>query len=148
MANEEEKKSPTKWIVLGCSGCLVVFLVFFALMFGTLWIATSGPVKVIDAQLGALNEGDLQKAYGTCSQGFKNATSFEKFKAFVEANPKVFKSKSSSFTKRNISGNQGTVPTTSTGTLRVRYCACCDRRRFGTITWTFGMPLRKRSASA
>jgi hypothetical protein len=115
MSNGEEKKSPTKWIVLGCGGCLVVFLVFFALMFGTVWIATSGPVKVIDAQLAALNEGDLQKAYDFCSQGFKNATSFEKFKAFVEANPQVFKSKDSSFTKRNISGNQGTFRGTITG---------------------------------
>ena len=104
-----------KWIVLGCGGCLLVFLVFFALMFGTVWIATSGPVKVIDAQLAALNEGDLQKAYDHCSQGFRNATSFEKFKAFVEANPKVFKSKSSSFTNRNISGNQGTFRGTITG---------------------------------
>ena len=63
---------------------MIVCIIFFAIIFGTAWFATAGPLKVIEAQLAALNAGDYQTAYGYCSKGFKDVTSFDQFRGLCE----------------------------------------------------------------
>lgn len=121
-AEAPPKKSNRKWWFIGC-GCLLLLCILASvgaafLGFGgmKLFQSITAPVGPIKAQLAAVDSGDLSKAYNDyTSKGFRDATSFDQFKQIVDANPQIFKSKSSSFNNVKIENGQAVVKGTITG---------------------------------
>ncbi|RJQ32251.1 MAG: DUF4864 domain-containing protein [Actinobacteria bacterium] len=117
---QEPPKNNYKWWIIGGCGCLLILCIIAAVaasFLGYFGIKTlQAPVAPIKGQLKAINDGNIEKAYNDyCSTGFKKATTFDQFKAVVEANPSIFQSKSSSFTDVSIKNQVATVKGTITG---------------------------------
>lgn len=76
---------------------------------------TESLVDTVDNQLEALRDHDIDKAYLTyTSREFKNTTSIEQFRDFLEAFPVFLENQSAHFTERSISHNIGTLKGTLT----------------------------------
>jgi hypothetical protein len=116
---EPPKKSNKKWWIIGGCGCLTLLIltgiaVAAIIIFGVKSI--QAPVAPIKSQLAAINNRDLNKAYyDYTSKNFKTVISFNQFKAIIESNPQIFKSKDSSFTDVSIKNGFATVKGTITG---------------------------------
>ena len=96
-----------KYILIAVGGCLVLLLFAGAVGFFVYYIfqLTSDPLKVVNEQLTALREDDLEKAYSYCSTGFKQITNYDNFGSFVRGNPHLQNSKE--FKSYNRSIEQG-----------------------------------------
>lgn len=85
---------------------------------------TGEPVKVVRAQLDAINRNDYQAAYQYCSGAFRQNTSPEEFAAYVESNP-VMRTSDSTFGERSINNGVASIKGTLTGrngqVVTVRY---------------------------
>lgn len=96
-----------KYALIAGGGCLL--LMFFAAAVGFfiyyIFQITGDPLKVVNQQLAAVRDNDLEKAYSFCSIGFKQITNFQNFQSFVQGNAH-FKS-SKEFTSYNRSIEQG-----------------------------------------
>lgn len=92
-----------------------IFVVLFGSIFAFVWSLTGEPVKVIRAQLEAINQGDYARAYGYCSTAMKANLSQDEFTAFIEKNAVVMKTKDSTFSQRNISNGVATIRGKLTG---------------------------------
>jgi len=120
----EEKEGMGKYIALAFSGCLVVAL-FFGAIFYFVFHITSGPVDVVNRQLDAIREGDLDKAYSYCSRAFQQSTNLNSFRYFVESHPLLRRAKDFSSPDRQISGStaklSGTINVLDGSKLPVEY---------------------------
>lgn len=98
-----------KYVLLIGGGCFLLLLFAGAIGFFVYYIfnATADPLKVVNLQLGALRENNLEKAYSFCSVGFKQNTNYENFQSFVNGNPQLKNSKE--FTSNNREIEQGTA---------------------------------------
>lgn len=151
-AQPPKKKSNTIWWIFGGCGCVTILIIIIAVavilglglgkginIFKKTIAAPVGPIK---GQLKAINDGDIEKAYDYyCSKEFKEATSFEQFKAVVEDNPSIFKSKSSSFNSVNIKNDEATVKGTITGTNNTKttmnYKMVLEEKRWKILGFTW-----------
>jgi len=75
---------------------------------------TGEPVKVVRAQLDAINRNNYLAAYNYCSSAFKQNTSAPEFAVFLESNP-VMKTSDSTFSNRSINNGVATIQGTLTG---------------------------------
>ena len=97
---------------------LLGVLVLVVLVGGLAWWlvqATGEPVKVIRAHLEAINQDDYSRAYSYLSANAQANMTLEEFKAFVEKNSAVLKTRDASFPSRKISNNVATIRGTLTG---------------------------------
>src|SRR5688572_15878785 len=96
-----------KYILIAVGGCLMLLLFAGAVGFFVYYIfqLTGDPLKVVNEQLTALREDDLEKAYSYCSTGFKQITNYDNFGSFVRGNPHLQNSKE--FKSYNRSIEQG-----------------------------------------
>src|SRR5688572_9318622 len=96
-----------KYILIAAGGCLLFLLFAGAIGFFVYYIfqMTGDPLKVVNQQLAALREDDLEKAYSYCSTGFKQITNYQNFQRFVKGNPRLQNSKE--FKSYNRSIEQG-----------------------------------------
>jgi hypothetical protein len=96
-----------KYALIAGGGCLL--LLFFAAAVGFfiyyIFQITGDPLKVVNQQLSAIRENDLEKAYSLCSEGFKKITNYQNFQSFVQSNSQIKDSKE--FTSYNRSIEQG-----------------------------------------
>lgn len=100
-------------IVVLCFGMLVVYV---GLLAGTILYFTGGAADTVRYQLSAIRTGDLEKAYSYTSKQFKEATSYDAFREFIDQVPALKDNESSSFTSQSINNNEGVIG----GTVRSR----------------------------
>ncbi|MBI5420952.1 MAG: DUF4864 domain-containing protein [Parcubacteria group bacterium] len=63
---------------------VVVFIVLVTIGFGIAWFLTGDATKSADAFLSSIKNGDVDKAYQSASKQFKEKTTIDQFKSFVE----------------------------------------------------------------
>jgi hypothetical protein len=102
------------WIA-GCLTAIVVFVLFVVGLIAIGFIATRGPVKVVEEQLVYLRRGDIEGAYLLTSLEFRKATNLDGFKNFVARHASLAQNKKVSFSNREIKNNIGVVEGTLTG---------------------------------
>lgn len=71
--------------------------------------ATAPLVEPIEEQLALLKEGRIEEAYNKTAGGFRNSTSLDQFKQFIESNPILMKISDTSFGSKEWENNLGTV---------------------------------------
>ena len=103
----KKEDNTAKYLLIAGGGCLLFLLFAGAVGFFVYYIfqKTADPVKVVNQQLTALRENDLEKAYSYCSSGFKQITNYQNFETFVQGNPHLKNSKE--FTSSNRAIEQG-----------------------------------------
>jgi hypothetical protein len=96
-----------KWALIAGGGCLAFLLFAGAIGFFIYYVfyLTGDPLKVVNQQLVAMREDNLEKAYEYCSSGFKNITNYQNFQSFVRGNPQLTNSKEFSSNNRSIENN-------------------------------------------
>lgn len=76
------------WIALGCTGCLVLPVLFFALFAGVIgggvFYMTREPVNVVKAQLQEIRDGRSDAAYARLSGAYRARLTREAFAELVE----------------------------------------------------------------
>ena len=92
-----------------------IFVVLLGGIIALVLSLTVEPVKVIRAQLEAINQGDYARAYSYCSTAMKANLSQAEFTAFIEKNAVVLKAKDGTFNERNISNGVATIRGKLTG---------------------------------
>src|SRR3990167_2820474 len=100
-------------IIVLCIGMLVVYV---GLLAATILYFTGGVADTVRYQLSAIRSGDLEKAYSYTSKQFKEATSYDAFREFIDQIPALKDNESSSFTSQSINNNEGVIG----GTVRSR----------------------------
>jgi len=101
---QRKEEGAGKYVLLIAGGCLMFLLFAGAVGFFVWYIlnATADPLKVVNLQLDALHQNDLEKAYSYCSVGFKQYTNYEKFQSFVNGNPALKDAKEFSSADREV----------------------------------------------
>jgi hypothetical protein len=107
-------RSPFFWIAAGCSGCLLIALLFVGLIAGGAYWMTSGATDAIKAQLADIKAGRLDAAYDRLSADYRASVPREAFAAFVERHPALKDNADSTFLSRNVVNNRAQV----SGTLK------------------------------
>jgi predicted component of type VI protein secretion system len=124
-------RNPILWVAAGCGGCLVVFLGSIAVFFGSIWMATQGPVDDTRAQLQRIAAGDLEAAYAELAEAYRAQDSRESFAAFVAAHPCHTDFAEATFTSRSVQDEtatlEGTLSTSSGDTEAVRILLANER---------------------
>ena len=119
----QKGRSPWLWVGAGCGGCLTLIVLFMALVGGGLYVATRGPVDAAKAQLSLLASGEVDEAYGQCSEAFRARVSLSDFKAMVDAHPAVKGFADSTFSnvsrQNSVATLGGTIESTTGGTERI-----------------------------
>jgi hypothetical protein len=104
----KKQEGIAKYVLLAGAGCLLI-VAFGVGIFFFVWQMTSGPVDVVNEQLAALREENLEKAYSLCSSAFRNKTNKEDFRKFVKKHSILQNAKDYFSFRRNISGNTATL---------------------------------------
>ena len=101
-SNNLEKPKMKLWkkITLG-----VVTLIVVAV--GSAFFFTSGLIDPVDRQLAALRTGNIEAAYGETSKAFRESTSIDDFRRFLENYPILTKIEDHSFTGRKVENGLG-----------------------------------------
>lgn len=86
-AHSKKGKGPFFWAALGCGGCLSMVILFVAVLAGGAFYFMKGPVDTVEAQLGEIRAGDMEKAYSRFSEGYRARSSPEEFALFVVEHP-------------------------------------------------------------
>lgn len=88
---------------------IVVVVVLLGGVFWWLWGRTLEPVRVIRAQLQAINEGQYEQAYRYLSTDAQSRVSMEEFLALVRGNSRIMRTYDSTFLSRKIENNVATI---------------------------------------
>lgn len=100
---------------------LAYFIVIFALSFSLAIYATRGLTNLVEAQLSAIKQDNIEQAYDYTSQEFKDKTSLEQFKEFVKQSPILKDYTSISYLQRDMNNNAGIVAIKLSGPDGDRY---------------------------
>ncbi len=124
MTEEATKKSsPLKWILMGCGGCGILGIGFFALIFGVVMAATGPARDAAHQHINSVKAGNVDQAYDATSSEFKQSVSKEEFGTFVKTWGTLYGSGADlTLSNINVANNTGTLSGTSTspaGTARV-----------------------------
>lgn len=89
-------------------GTLMVWVaLFFSAIAIFLDFSSSSLITVIEGQLTALRNGQIEDAYSYTAQSYQKGNSVDAFKNFVYAHPILLTNVRSSFSERRIMGNRG-----------------------------------------
>jgi len=103
-AGAEEKGGLILRILAVIFGVMPMYVFLVAL---TILLGTDGMTGVVNNQLEAIRNGDLDKAYSYTSSGFQEETTMNTFKTFVDAYPVIKNNTRASFPTREMENNQG-----------------------------------------
>ncbi|MBU0498993.1 MAG: DUF4864 domain-containing protein [Gammaproteobacteria bacterium] len=98
-----KKKMATWKKVLLWIGGFIIFVIGLAMF------VTGDLQATVDSHLASLRSGDIESAYGQTSPEFKQATSLDAYKKFVETYPVLTKHSAFSFDSRGFENNRGQV---------------------------------------
>lgn len=99
-------KKSRKTLILGIIGGVVGVIVLIITL--SFW-ATSSLVKIFDQHLDYLKAGDVEAAYAQTSQAFRNVTSLEDYKSYVNQLTVLSKNSGRTYTTREIVNDTGTI---------------------------------------
>ena len=103
-------RKPIFWIALGCTGCVVLPVVFAALFAGVIgggvFFMTREPVKAVESQLQEIRDGKLDAAYARLSAAHRARLSREDFAQLVAKHPALQDNASVSFFNRSLNNDQ------------------------------------------
>lgn len=102
-------KSPFFWIAAGCSGCLLMVLLFVGAIAGVAFYMTSGATDTVRAQLGDLKAGRIEAAYDKLSAEYRASVSRDAFAAFVARHPSLKDNADSTFLSRSVTNNRAHI---------------------------------------
>lgn len=117
------------WIALGCTGCLVLPALFFALFAGVIgggvFYMTREPVNVVKTQLQEIREDRIDAAYARLSGAYRARLTSEAFAELVEKHPALKDNADASFWNRSLENDQmrlsGTLTARSGAKEKVAY---------------------------
>jgi FHA domain-containing protein/uncharacterized protein DUF4864 len=102
-------KSPLFWVATGCCGCLILVVAVVALIGGAAFHMTAEPVAAVRGQLADLKGGNIDAAYARFSEDYKARVSREEFEVLVSRHAALRENTDSTFWKRSIENDQGTL---------------------------------------
>jgi len=125
----KKARGPLFWIVLGCTGCVLVPALFFALFAGVIgggvFYMTREPVSSVRAQLEEIREGRLDAAYARLSETYKARLTREAFLEMLEKHPALRDNADASFWNRSLQNDEmrlsGTLTARSGSKEKVAY---------------------------
>lgn len=116
LAPPPPQKSRLPWILAACGGCgCLGLLAFIAMAVAIPFMLTQGAVDAAQAHVTQAGAGNVDMAYAGCASAFREATSLAQFQAFVEANPRIYKSTALSFSNRKVENDLATLTGTASG---------------------------------
>lgn len=80
-------RGPLFWTATGCCGCLGLVAVLAAVIGGSLYFMTRGPVDAVRSQLAEIKQGQLDRAYARLSSEARTNMSGEDFARLVSEHP-------------------------------------------------------------
>jgi hypothetical protein len=99
-----------KWVLIGCGVLLLLIIGFVALVGGGIFYgikkATAEPERVVKSFLAAAGSGDYQAAHDHFSSALKQEQPYDQFAEAAAANQRLFKVKDTTFSNRNMSGDE------------------------------------------
>ncbi|MCK5707657.1 MAG: DUF4864 domain-containing protein [Candidatus Aureabacteria bacterium] len=126
-----KKKSPLKWILIGGCGCIVIIILFVALLSGGIFMGIKSGREVADPliskQAAAIENGDIDAAYALCSDDFKAGTDRAAYENFINAAKAVLTIPLNDYTfnsvnrTNNVLTMQGTAKMSDGNTIGVEY---------------------------
>jgi hypothetical protein len=119
-APAKKGKGPLFWIASGCCGCLLLGVLFSAVIGGFIYNVTSGAVDAVRTQLADLKAGNLDAAYGRFTEEYKARVSREEFEVLVSRHPGLRENADSTFWKRSVENARGEVSGMLTSTSGTR----------------------------
>jgi FHA domain-containing protein len=108
-APPKKGKGPLFWVASGCCGCLLLSVLFSAVVGGFIYNMTSGAVEAVRTQLADLKSGNLDAAYGRFTEDYKARVSREEFEVLVSQHPGLRENSDSTFWKRSVENARGEV---------------------------------------
>jgi pSer/pThr/pTyr-binding forkhead associated (FHA) protein len=82
-AAPKKGKGPVFWTLIGCGGCLTMIVLFVAVLAGGAFFFMRGPVVVVQAQIGEIRAGEIDKAYARLSDSYRARVSRDDFADLV-----------------------------------------------------------------
>lgn len=99
-----------KWVLIGCGVLVLLVIGFIALVGGGIFYgikkATAEPERVVKSFLASAASGDYQAAHDHFSSALKQEQPYEQFAEAAQANQRLFKVKDTTFSNRNMSGDE------------------------------------------
>ena len=112
-APQQPNRGWIKWVLIGCGLLLLLFIGFIALVGGGIFYgirkATAEPERVVKSFLAAAASGDYQAAHNHFSAALKEEQPYEQFAQSAQANQRLFKASDTTFSNRNMSGDEVTL---------------------------------------
>jgi hypothetical protein len=93
----KQGKGPLFWGIVGCGGCLSVSVLLVAALLGGFYYFMRGPVDTVEAQIGEIRAGDLDKAYARLSESYRARVSRDDFSRLVAEHPGLKENAETSF---------------------------------------------------
>lgn len=98
-----------KIIALGCGGLILAGVIFVAVLFGMVKMATSGVEEVVQDFLAATARGDYEAAHAHFSAPLKDVQPLDVFRTMAQENPHLFDVQETTFSTRSVSVTDGAV---------------------------------------
>ena len=86
-APAKQGKGAMFWTLLGCGGCLTVIVLAALMTAGGFFFFFKGPVDAVQAQIGEIRAGELDKAYARFSESYRSRLSRDDFARLVADHP-------------------------------------------------------------
>jgi len=112
-------RGPLFWIFSGCCGCLLLVVLFAAVLGGGVFFMTRGAAEAVRATLREIKQGDLDTAYASLSTSYRAEMTREEFAELVARHPGLRDNADATFWSRSVVNDRGTltgVLTPSSGT--------------------------------
>jgi hypothetical protein len=103
-----------KLVIAGC-GCLILIVVLFAFFAGKLFFRVMDPPRVVKAQIKALNDGEINDAYGYFSVEYRKKHSLSSFKSEINVFSDALPIEQTSLNKVTVENNKAIVDGMLTG---------------------------------
>jgi hypothetical protein len=122
-----------KLVIAGC-GCLILIVVLFAFFAGKLFFRVMDPPRVVEAQIKALNDGNVNDAYSYFSVEYRKKHNFGVFKSEMDAFSDVLPIEHHSLNRVTVENNKAIVEGMLTGhngvVFPVHYTLIRERREW------------------
>ena len=114
LPSQSKDSTLLKLVIAGC-GCLILIVVLFAFFAGKLFVRVMDPPRVVEAQIKALNDGNVNDAYGYFSVEYRKKHNFGGFKSEVNAFSDVLPIERHSLNRVTVENNKAVVEGMLTG---------------------------------
>jgi hypothetical protein len=109
-------KGPFFWIATGCCGCMLLVIALVAVIGGAAFHMTADAVAAVRGQLADLKAGNTDAAYERFTEDYKARVSREEFEVLVSRHAALRDNADSTFWKRSIENDKGTISGVLTST--------------------------------